>query len=38
MRRTLFFALAFAVGFGLGAAVVFNLAFLAAVVPHGGLY
>ena len=38
MRKLVFFALVGALGFGVGAAVVFNVAFLASVLPHGGLY
>ena len=38
MRRLVFFALVAAAGAGLGAAVVFGYEFVAAVLPHGGLY
>ncbi len=38
MRRFLFFVLLGMLGFGIGAVAVFQVAFVAAVIPHGGLY
>lgn len=37
-RKLLFYALVAAVGFGVTGVVVFQVAFLAAVIPHGGLF
>ena len=38
MRRWLFYALVAAAGFGVSAVTVYSVFFLAAVIPHGGIF
>jgi hypothetical protein len=38
MRRAVFFFAVGLLGFGVSAVVVFQVAFLSSVLPHGGIY
>ncbi len=37
-RKLLFYALVAALGFGVTGVLVFQVAFLASVIPHGGIF